>query len=274
MSGTRRSTGSQPKPAVRQGRVVVNGQIDKHEIRRRQGKDKTGVARKLYTGPVSDHLMGINQGDVCMGIAKRADGRNRYGKVDQRPRVLSVLNGATYLSDGRVPDYQFMGIADTRIDYDSNGLNDAFGGPVLQLGGINSIINTSLEGIDQGQYVYADIPTEAEAHARARVAGVDRDRIAFVTRGLNYGTQVTFSIIKHMINQGNHVAGNPELQNVYDKVTGMIGANRAPTLAELEDLFMTFDAHQTKIKKNMIGMALTPAGPGQQFDIHLGNYLV
>lgn len=196
--------------ATEQGRVVLNGQRDSVEIRKRlnrkEGSHDSKTKVELYKGSRKEgenfHIM---EGEIVLQDKMRSK-LGKRGFTDLDAQGFTSLNGMYLNTAGMETDLSisregpgrdekvreakrsklaFLGVAGTRALYDPNQNSRNETAAVFQVGGIKTIPNTGPDDIHLGDRVMWDLPTMDEHRDRVssnRLKGTPRDKILVSTK--------------------------------------------------------------------------------------------
>ena len=167
-------------PITSQGRVVYNAFKDNAQISQRREVEKDGSA--LYGGSTEDESLSIYPGDLCF----TTDGSTAMGmpkKSSYQTFVMSTLNQA--FENGQSLDevresIRFAGVAGAsgaRLDcvHPEDDLS-------IVIGGLQTLLNTGNERINNGDYVLWDVPVPAPNGAPPKHGRNNLNRYLLVTR--------------------------------------------------------------------------------------------
>ncbi len=241
--------------AIQQGRVIRNAFIDKFEFETRGNMVKDPEYKNFYEGPVDADHAKIRQGELCfsrkrdpiLGVEPKNYKRQRRGTTsanlldDGAPVVFSTPNGmgvrTTRETNLRVDrmgssekkraitkQVQFEGIAQTDLDYGVWGVakHTESSALPLQIGGVESLINTGTEDIIEGQWVVWE-PPEPYGKNAPNIMGNEKKKKLFVTKSLNYHELINITSLSELYSMAN---GQPD--EMYGLIEPFInGANEA-----------------------------------------------
>lgn len=144
------------------GRVVVNGYKDDLEIERRRRAIQN--KRALFSGPTEDDQMSILPWEIALG--RRTGRGKRHYTMSNANFALTSLNGAGRLKNGNrtdaavelIEDLHFKGISGARALHDTKNQNPEVDLPLI-VGGLVTMQNTGTLRINNGDFLYWDLPT-------------------------------------------------------------------------------------------------------------------
>jgi hypothetical protein len=262
--------------AVNQGLTVENAFLDIENIRRKRFKNDLPKGSVTLPGANNPEVFGANYGEILVkknfNQRKLKKGTLKKGEhlkdpkayvapiTDGAPLVFSSTNGLAVRVDTAVntdsngviidpkslteaqkdeieEDYQFAGLTFTTKDFDGEGKRLNRYGMVTQIGGIITTKNTSTATIHPGMLIIWRFPYGCN---RAYIEGTHNDKEI---------------IVSEPFNAGEYLRKKFDIDN--------------PTEAKLslEEFHDLTNFYRSKI----VGVALTGALPGEQFDIKLGR---
>ena len=237
-------------PITHAGRVVYNAQRDSVETQRRRSKRGRNGSTALYKD-VHDEDHSIQPYELC--IRKKRTKLVRYAPNDTDIHVFSSANGM-YSAAGndaetvRDTELQFAGVASNRAAYDpNNNANEEH--LAVQVGGLQTMYNTSDKEIHAGQIILWDMPNKSAG--KLRIPGVRRSKMLFQTVAYD-GTEAQ--------------QVGADLKKAMDAAGVADGAQAA--------LVAAFRKAHARVQGRVIGKALSSAKSGKPFDILLGHYCV
>lgn len=240
-------------PITHAGRVVYNARRDSTETTRRRSKRGRQASNALYQGSdVHDENHSIQPYELC--IRNKRTKLVRHTPNDTEIHCFSSANGMYSLTESgqdatarnkKRDTLQFAGVASNRAAYDpNNNANEEHF--AVQVGGLQTMYNTSGGDIHAGQIILWDMPTENAG--KLKIPGVRKSKLLFQT--VPYET----------------------VQGTYDAEL-----NKALETAEVPEenrdtLKKAFANAHARLQSRVIGKALSSAKKGKPFDILLGHY--
>ena len=241
-------------PITHAGRVVYNAQRDSVETHRRRSKRGRDGKTALYpNSDVNDENHSIQPYELCVRN-KRAK-LVRWAPNDTDIHVFSSANGMYSWDGNKDPGakratLQFAGVASNRAAYDPrNNANEEH--LAVQVGGLQTMYNTSNGEIHAGQVILWDMPDQNAG--KLKIPGVPKDKLLFQTVPYN------------STEKGKYDQALDTALTTYDNDDGDANAARVT----LKKAFA--DAH-ARLQSRVIGKALSSAKSGKPFDILLGHY--
>ena len=221
-------------PITSQGRVAYNAFKDDDRIKIRKANSRAG--RSFYQGPIEDVHVSIYPGDLCFAIrATEAMGMPR--KKSYQTFVLSSLNqgfetGATL---AEIRSYiKFVGVAGSSGARHDHRNNNPERDLALVIGGLQTLLNTGPMRINNGDYVYWDIPDPTIELGKG--TGHNLDRYVLVTKPYRPGTDASFRAQIGKMITGEDSSSHADVSGLRESAEGMRALLATSMLAVFECL--------------------------------------
>ena len=236
-------------PITHAGRVVYNAERDGAETIRRRSKRGRDPENVLYGNDDHDENHSIQPYELC--IRNKRTKLVRHAPNDTDIQCFSSANGM-YTLDGSDKEQkrdtlQFAGVASNRAAYDpNNNANESH--LAVQVGGLQTMYNTSTGDIHAGQVIVWDMPSLTAG--QLRIPGVRKSKLLFQT-----------------------VPYDSRAKGKYDSALNeALAAAGVEDAAKQKALKKAFAEAHARVQSRVIGKALSSAKKGKPFDILLGHY--
>jgi len=281
----------QSAPVTQQAVVSVNAQIDRLFANHRKNLDTNSICDKT-SSKGDDHVYTIQQRELCFRV------NSQYDKFMSRPasngmndlslKVFSSVNNfpcnwinmVSQNATAKLHDYgsvfSFAGVAQQPLDYFDKNSKDTL---ALQVGGSCTIYNTGTQTIRPGQMIAWAFPNlddhrpnkrqiSGEPLAKILVATIPADTFLSTDDGNVY------NFVEYLMHAHAHVdetsAKTPEAKILADRLAKVKDKSTSSkdVASYLQCVLTMFAENNSRV----IGMALSGATPGQQFDIMLNTH--
>jgi hypothetical protein len=173
----------------------------------------------------------------------------------------------------------FVGVATTPVDYLNTNQKDNL---AVQVAGSCSIMNTGTMKIRPGQKIIWDLPVQTGSNKRKMMAGSPLDKKLFTVAPLESAFESAgrqnYDFVTALFGVHNHTDADPSKHGKTEEAKELVKSytklltdfqNGADTEDSLKEYIKKILILYEEVRSRVIGIALSGADPGQQFDIML-----
>lgn len=260
------------------GRVVVNAAADSADLRARkiwEKKPHSGQKRLYENSSVDDLYLPIVPGEPLFMYKKKSTicgTKKRKVLRDTDLLVFSSFNGVIankkQSADDFEDDVSFMGFADIQTTFNSSGNNtdDA----VTQVGGLRTTVNTGDKFIAAGSQVYWALPNERTTRNHTKIVA----KLLPLSRCDVFTPKALEKRIIEDEKSGDGLAAFLfKLQEELQSDNASKDFNPKWWADKTSKLYREFYSGQAaRLRSKVVGVAMSDAKPGQEFDVLIGAY--